>query len=229
VDWRRKGVNFDTAWARRPAAIAVREAIIMYGLGPLIEHYTHPQVFGREVLDGLKPPVVFVANHSSHMDTPSILRALPKEWRRRTATVAAADYFYQNRLIASLVTLSFATVPIDRKGGLSRTTKTRLARLLADKWSILLYPEGTRSRDGRVAGFKSGASYIAVEHSLPVVPISVRGTFDAMPVGQGWPKRHPVTITFGTALYPDPGIDHREMTARLEKAVREMRGETTSE
>jgi 1-acyl-sn-glycerol-3-phosphate acyltransferase len=225
MDWRKKGANFDTAWARRPAAILAREGILMGLLGPLVHYYTHPRSVGIDVFDGLKPPVIFIANHSSHLDTPSILRALPKKWRRKTATVAAADYFYKNRFIASLVTLSFATVPIDRKGGLSKSTKVRLAKLVKDKWNILLYPEGTRSREGKMASFRSGAGYISVEHQLPVVPISVRGTYDAMPVGKPWPVKHPVTVTFGSAIYPAPGDDRAAVTAKLESALRDMRGE----
>ena len=226
MNWRNKGANFDTAWARRPAAVLAREAILLYGLGSLVHYYTRPRRVGLDIFDGLKPPVIFVANHSSHLDTPSILRSLPKKWRRKTATVAAADYFYKNRFIASLVTLSFATVPIDRKGGLSKSTKVRLARLVEDKWNILLYPEGTRSRNGQMARFKSGAGFLSVEHQLPVVPISLRGTFDAMPVGKPWPVKFPVTVTFGPAIYPAPGDDHRAMTAKLEGTLREMRGES---
>ena len=62
-------------------------------------------------LDG---PVVFVANHCSHVDTPVLLRSLPASWRRRTAVAAAADYFYSRRLLASAVSLAFGTVPLER-------------------------------------------------------------------------------------------------------------------
>jgi hypothetical protein len=55
--------------------------------------YTRRRLIGRERLDQLTGPVVFVANHNSHMDTPVILRALPGRWRRRTAVAAATDYF----------------------------------------------------------------------------------------------------------------------------------------
>src|SRR5918997_5255219 len=148
MNWRNKGANFDTEWARRPAAVLAREAILLYGLGSLVHYYTRPRRVGLDIFDGLKPPVIFVANHSSHLDTPSILRALPKKWRRKTATVAAADYFYANQLVGSLVTLSFGAVPIERKGGMSKTTSNRLDRLIDERWNILLYPEGTRSRSG---------------------------------------------------------------------------------
>lgn len=193
-------------------------------LGPLVNHYTHPRPINLEVFDGLKPPVMFIANHSSHLDTVTILRVLPKEWRTHTATVAAADYFYKNRIVASLVTLSFATVPIERgRGGLSKLTSDRLNRLFADDWNMLLYPEGTRSRTGEIGRFHSGAAYLALEHRLPVVPISITGTFDAMPVGKPWPRKHPVTLEFGSPVYPAPGERHRDLTVRLETALRDMR------
>jgi 1-acyl-sn-glycerol-3-phosphate acyltransferase len=221
MDWRR----FDPSWARRPLARAAREVILNYVLGPVVTYYTHPKTISEEVFDGLKPPVLFAANHSSHLDTICILRALPKEWRTHTATVAAADYFYKNRIVASLVTLSFATVPIERgRGGLSKLTTERLNRLFAEGWNMLVYPEGTRSRTGEIAKFHSGAAYLAIEHRLPVVPILVRGTSEAMPVGQPWPRKHPVSIEFGRAQYPAPGEKHRELTTRLQEALQEMRG-----
>ena len=83
------------------------------------------------------------------MDTPVILSALPRKLRKRTAVAAAADYFYRNRLVASLVSLIFNTVPIERKGGGGLTKDaSHLDTLLDQGWNLLLYPEGTRSRGG---------------------------------------------------------------------------------
>jgi 1-acyl-sn-glycerol-3-phosphate acyltransferase len=171
--------------------------------------------------------VVFAANHSSHLDTPTILRAFPREWRHKTATIAAADYFYRNRVVASLVTLSFATFPIERKGGLSKLTSDRLARLIEEGWSMLVYPEGTRSRTGDMGALRSGAGFVAVEHSLPLVPIYVMGTSKAMPVGRPWPRKHPVVVYFGTPIYPAPGEDHRAVTTRLAQALERMRRDSS--
>jgi 1-acyl-sn-glycerol-3-phosphate acyltransferase len=219
VDWRK----FDPTWARKPLARAAREVIVKGILGTLIEWHVHPRATGLEVLDGTKPPVIFVANHSSHIDTPCILCAMPKEWRTHTGTVAAADYFYKNRFIASLVTLSFATVPIERAGGLSKLTSDRLSRLFSEGWNLLIYPEGTRSRTGEIGRIRLGAAYMALEHQVPVIPIYVQGTFQAMPVGSKWAKRHPVRINFGPkAIYPAPGDDHRALNQRIEDALTDL-------
>ncbi len=60
--------------------------------------------------------------------------------------------------------------------------------VLADGWSLLIFPEGTRSTDGWMGRFRMGAAYLACEHGVPVVPVAHRGTFAAMPRGQGWPE-----------------------------------------
>ena len=223
MDWR----NFDPTWARKPLARATREIIVKWILGTLIEWHVHPTASGLELFDGVKPPVIFASNHSSHLDTPCILCALPKDWRTHTATIAAADYFYKNRFTASLVTLSFATVPIERAGGISKLTTGRLSRLFADGWNLLIYPEGTRSRDGSIGKLRYGAAYMAIEHRIPVVPIYVQGTYEAMPVGRPWPRLHPARINFAQKpLYPVPGEDHRTLTARIAQALAELKDAT---
>ena len=82
-----------------------------------MDFYTRLRTHGRERFDGIEPPVILVSNHSSHLDTPMILRALPRRWRQRTAVAAAADYFYKKRGVAAFVALMFNTVPIQRSGG----------------------------------------------------------------------------------------------------------------
>src|SRR5215210_9175183 len=204
--------ELDVTWARRAPARALREAVLMGVLGPLMDLYTRRRVLGREHFEGLEAPVVFVANHSSHMDTPAILRALPRPWRRRTVVAAAADYFYTKRRLAYSVSLFFSTVPMARDGrGLDASTTAHLDRLLGDGWSLVMFAEGTRSRDGSVGRLRSGAAVLAAEHGLPLVPIHVSGSHDVMPVGRYWPKfrpglkRHPIEIDFGAPLRPEGG------------------------
>src|SRR3954462_2560745 len=199
-----KTAALDMPWARCAPARLARETILSGFFGPVMAWYVRRRIEGREVFRSARPPVVFVANHSSHMDTPAILRALPRAWRQRTAVAAAADYFYRKRWVAAAVSLLFSTVPISRKGGgMDDGSADHLHRLLRQRWNLLLYPEGTRSRDGSRGKLHSGAAVLAAAHDVAILPIYLNRTGDAMPPGVNWPKRltagmifrrHPIAI-----------------------------------
>ena len=100
---------------------------------------------------------------------------------------------------------------------------SNLSRLLKESWNLLIYPEGTRSRSGEIATLRSGVAAIALEHGVPIVPIHVSGTHDAMPVGRAWPKHYPVTVSFGTPIEPSPADDRKSLMAELTTALTRMR------
>ncbi len=188
----------------------VRENFMRFVLNPIMDYYAARRASGREKLEHLRGPVILVANHASHLDTPVILSALPRRLRKRTVVAAAADYFYRNRMVASLVSLVFNTVPIERRrgGGMSRNGG-HLDQLLDQGWSLLLYPEGTRSRDGMPGPLRRGAAVLAASHNLTIVPIRVTGTAEAMPPGRFWPRRrrdkpvprrHRIEVSFGEPI-----------------------------
>jgi len=210
--------SLDKSWARSRVAGGVREVLLLGVLGPLIELYTRSRVLGREHLAALEPPVVFVANHSSHMDTPVVLRSLPAAWRRRTAVAAAADYFYHVPWLAHVVSLAFNTVPVERKGEGSETA-SGLARLIGEGWNLLLFAEGTRSRDGTVGRLHSGAAVLAAEHGVAIVPVYVSGTHAVMPPGRRWmrraPARHPIAVHVGPPIWPREGEHRTEVMERV--------------
>ncbi|HEX8498117.1 MAG TPA: lysophospholipid acyltransferase family protein [Actinomycetales bacterium] len=209
---------FPTAWARTPAASVVREGIQRFGLGPLMRAEVTPTVRGLDVLDRLAGPVVFVANHTSHLDTPLILLALPDVWRRKTAVAAAADYFFDTWWRATSSAMVFNAFPIERRSGTMSSTP---GNLLADGWSVVVFPEGSRSPDGWSRKFKPGAAFLSGHHHVPVVPVGIRGSFAAMPRGRGWPVpgRPAVTVRFGEPLLPLEGEGPRELGVRIEQAV----------
>ena len=214
--------ELDVAWARSAPARVVREAVLVGVFGPLMSLYTSRTVRGREHLDGIEPPVVFVANHSSHMDTPAILRALPGRWRRRTAVAAAADYFYVKRRLGWTVSLFFGTVPMARDGrGLDHDSTAHIEELFQQGWSLVMYAEGTRSRDGSVGKLRSGSAVLAAQNGLSLVPIHVSGSHEVMPVGRYWPrfqrggKRHPVEISFGPPIRPTDAEHRSEVMERV--------------
>ena len=214
----------EASWARSGMAGAVREVILSGLLSPLIGLYTRRRIVGREHLAGLAAPVLFVANHSSHIDTPTILRALPRAWRRRTAVAAAADYFYRVPLVARAVSLAFNTVPVQRKGeGAVPDAASYLAGLLDGGWSLLVFAEGTRSRDGSVGRLRSGAAVLAAEHGLRIVPVYVSGTHAVMPPGRRWMRRrrgrlggrHPIAVHFGPPVAVGDGEHRVEVMERV--------------
>jgi len=221
--------RLDVPWARCGPARAVRETILQFGLAPLMDWYMRAKVSGREVFKELPPPVVFVANHSSHLDTPTILRSLPLKWRQRTAVAAAADYFYKKRATANFVALIFNTVPLQRKGGgLGGSSTEHVDTLIDERWNLLMFPEGTRSRDGHMGKVRSGAAVIAQQHDIPIVPIRVIGTHHAMPPGRNWPKRlkgrflsrrHKVEVHFGEPIWPAEGEHRHEVMERVRASI----------
>ncbi len=214
--------QFPTGWARTPAARAAREALVTFGLKPLVWNETSPRIFGLEHLEGLEHPVIFVSNHTSHLDASLILSSLPRRWRERTATGAAADYFFSTWWRSVATALVYNAFPIDRRARGRGTASAR--QLLAEGWSLVVFPEGTRSPDGWVQRFRSGAARLAVEMQVPVVPIAIRGAYAAMPRGRAWPRpgRLPVSVRYGPPLVPEPGEDHRSLTRRMYRAVAEL-------
>lgn len=224
----RQYAKMDVSWARCGYARALREGLLSGGLGPITDYYLRRRTVGREIFDEkLTPPVIFVANHSSHLDTPTILRAIPRKWRNRTAVAAAADYFYKKRWKANGVALLFNTVPLGRNGGgLDSGATDHVDRLIGQRWNLLMFPEGTRSRDGEIGKVRSGAAVIAARHGIDIVPIYVSGTHGAMPPGQNWPKRRPgrifsrrhkVEVRFGDPIAPRDESLRREVMDEVRK------------
>jgi 1-acyl-sn-glycerol-3-phosphate acyltransferase len=210
---KRAASQLDIPIARSSLVRLWRELFLGLVLEPLLDFYTRRRSTGREEIAGVKGPVILVANHRSHIDTPIILAALPRRLRKRTVVGAAADYFYKNKLVALIVSFIFNTVPLERKGGgMDKLATDHVDKLLKKGWSLLLYPEGTRSRSGGPGRVRRGAAVLAERHNLPIVPIRVSGTRDAMPPGRFWPKRiqgllfsrrHKVEISFGKPIAPN--------------------------
>jgi 1-acyl-sn-glycerol-3-phosphate acyltransferase len=201
-----EGSGSEVSWARGAPARAARGIILRGLIGPLVTVFGSPQVQGAGSLGDLEEPVIFAANHSSHMDTPTILLALPRTLRKRTLVVAAADYFYRNKLVGAMVSLAIGTIPLERQRPGAESIQF-LQALLADGWNILAFPEGSRSRDGRLYRGKTGIARIALVGHVPVVPVGVRGTFDILPHDRKFPKRAPVVVRFGKPLRFDRFYD----------------------
>ncbi|MFN2543342.1 MAG: lysophospholipid acyltransferase family protein [Actinomycetota bacterium] len=217
--------EFPTGWARTPVARVARDAIQRYALKPLVWNETRVKVRGLDNLEGLEPPVIFISNHTSHLDAPLLLCSLPPAWRGRTAVGAAADYFFDVWWRAAATALVFNAFPVERAGG-TRATTTAI-ELLTDGWNLVVFPEGTRSKDGWMQRFRSGAARLAIVHGVPVVPIAVRGSYAAMPRGRGWPRpgRFPISVRYGRAIRAEPDANAREFCDEMSGAIARLMDE----
>jgi 1-acyl-sn-glycerol-3-phosphate acyltransferase len=211
--------EFPTEWARSAPARVARRFILAAGFAPLLRAEIDAEVHGAEILDELEAPVLFAANHSSHLDAPLVLTSLPLEWRNKTAVGGAADYFFDVWWRAVATALAFNTFPVERGG--SRKSAGQAAELIRQGWNVLVFPEGTRSRDGWMGEFRQGSARLSKRHNIPVVPISIRGSYQAMPRGRGWPTpgRQPVRVRFGRPLYPDARERVDELSNRIRRAL----------
>ena len=153
--------DYDTSWARRYPARVVRAAILESVMRPVMAVIASPARRGLDRLDDVDGPVVFVANHHSHADTPLLLTSIPDPWRHRIMVGAAADYFFGNRVSGAVSALAIGAVPIERSK-VGRKSADMARDLIDDGWSMLLYPEGGRSPDGWGQEFRGGAAYLAI-------------------------------------------------------------------
>ncbi len=218
----------DLGWARVEPVRTIRFLLQRGVLMPFTEAMSHPKVEGRELIRELERPVIFAANHSSHADTSLILHALPDRTRERTVVAAAADYWFKRPLLGNLVSLFLNTFPFSRTGGAQAQLHSS-SMLLKSGWNLVLFPEGSRSPDGRIQEFKPGVGHLANETGTPVVPLHIRGAQRIMPKGQKLPLPAPARVRIGKPMRPSAAEGSREFTARVEKAVRQLSEEAHQE
>jgi 1-acyl-sn-glycerol-3-phosphate acyltransferase len=184
-------------------------------------------------------PFIFVANHTSNMDTPLVLTALPKDQRRRTVVAAAMDNFFMDSRTAFKTVLLFNAIPIDRHR-VNRRSAEQALDLVQDHWNLIIYPEGGRTPDGNLQEFKGGAAYLADRAKATVIPTYIhdsghlRGPKYAKAskyVDAPNERRHHVIVAFGTPLHCEDGENIRRLGSRIEDAViklgREVSGDQT--
>ncbi len=222
------GADFETEWARAPAARVVRSLVLDGLIRPAVNIVATPTVTGTDRVDGVEPPVIFVANHASHLDAPLLLTSVPERFRRRMVVAGAADYFFDRRVKGVISALALGAVPIDRSA-VSRRSLHDLEALIDDGWSIVIFPEGGRTPDGWGREFKAGAAYLATRAGVPVVPVHIEGSRRVWRKGGRIRPSH-TAVTFGSPLRPGGTLsDARELARAMERAVEVLADEQASD
>ena len=174
-------------------------------------------------------PYIIAANHSSHLDVGAIMTALARQRGKgeaeRLHVLGARDYFFNKKLKSWFFSRFFNVVPIRRdQTGLDglRTAKS----ILSNGEPVLIFPEATRSRTGKMQAFKPGLGLLAYETNVPVIPAYIRGTYDALPAGRAFPKSAAVQVRFGAPIPMDQFRSHAlaenkdELYRRIAQEVR---------
>jgi 1-acyl-sn-glycerol-3-phosphate acyltransferase len=168
-------------------------------LGPLLRALFRPKVTGREhVPDG--GPAILASNHLSFSD--SIF--MPLMVKRKVTFVAKAEYFTGTGVKGFLKKAFFVgtgTIPVDRSGGKAAQAAIGTGlRVLRSGHLFGIYPEGTRSPDGRLYRGKTGVARLALESGAPVIPVAMLNADEIQPIGKVLPNVKQVKIAFGRPL-----------------------------
>jgi len=173
----------------------------------------HVEITGREHI--LAQPSIFMANHVSNLDPPIMLPLLPF----RTA-------FFIKRSLLKIPLVGFAMrlagfIPVDRAGRLesARESVQAASKVLASGVNISTFPEGTRSRNGKLLPFKKGPFYLAMETGAPIIPISIWGSEHMMTKGSLRIKPGAAHLTFHPAVYPRQFATREQLAAAVREAI----------
>jgi len=183
---------------------------------------------GVELLSTVDAPVIFASNHQSHVDTHVILATLPKMFRKKTAVAAAFDHFadsdgtsFKKRSIQFLVAALWHAFGIERIKSPLRSIRT-MQDLLSRGWSLVIYPEGTRSRTGEISSFKPGLAIIAKKSGCPVIPVHIHGGLKVLPEATYIPLSGSIHVSFGDPVHFMEDESSADFMIRVETAVRTM-------
>jgi long-chain acyl-CoA synthetase len=227
-------VEFPT-WNRRGLARLVRRVSLPTWILPLARLFVWLRVEGREHLRGLDGPVVFAANHQSHLDTPAILAALPRPWRYRVAVAMAKEFFtahffperhgrrawFTNSLNYYLASLFFNAFPLPQREAGTRQTLRYIGELFSEGHSLLIFPEGKRTMAGEINTFQAGVGMIGARLGVPVVPVRLEGLDRVLHQQAKMATPGRVRVAFGAPMQMR-GEDYRALARQVEARVREL-------
>ena len=183
------------------------------------------KLYGRLSARGLenlpaKGPYIIAPNHLSLADAPTVMAAIP--WSIGSQTFFLGHTAFFGGRVTSRIAKIIQVIPVDMETRLYSALQLSAYVLRCGK-ILCVFPEGTRSRDGRIREFKKGVGIIAKELNVPVIPVAITGTYEMLPVGGRFPRPSKVTVSFGKPVYPGDR-DYDGVVKKLYEEVVELMG-----
>jgi long-chain acyl-CoA synthetase len=223
-------------WAQRWPITWIRFLVHYALLRPAVLLLGWPRIEGRENLCGVAGPVLVVSNHIDDVDVGFILTALPARLRHKLATAAGGEALEALRtpppernlflrmfdrvewfLGVSLLNL----FPLPREAGF-RDSFAFAGESVDRGYSILVFPEGHHTTDGKLRPFRSGVGLLVNNLGIPVVPIRIDGLFEVKQAGKRVAPPFKITVKIGEPLRFAAGLDPSQIAAELEAKVDQL-------
>jgi 1-acyl-sn-glycerol-3-phosphate acyltransferase len=189
---------------------------------PVLFGYLRVRVLGRENLPR-RGAAILVSNHLAFVDSLILPSVVP----RKITYLVGSNYFTKSGLLGRLMgwfLKQIGMLPIDRAGGSAAKAALDLGlQVLSENGLIGIYPEGTRSKDGKMHKGRTGVARLALEAGVPLVPASIQGTDRILQKGKRFPQRAEITITIGQPLFFETVVGDHD-AARLRAVTDEVMG-----
>jgi long-chain acyl-CoA synthetase len=217
---------------------AIRVAFLELVMRPLVWLLAAPRVV-RETTELPPAPVLMIANHVTAYDGALVLYALPGRLRRRVAIAMSGEMLLDLRhgrnqqsavldLLAPaaywLVTALFNVFPLPRQRGFQRSF-AHAGEAMDRGYSVLIFPEGTRSADGKLHPFRAGIGLLAQQSRVPVVPVALIGLGEMRAGKTRWFRSGQLEVHVGEVVPVEEGSEPAQLTMSLEESVRRLRSE----
>ena len=152
-----------------------------------------------------QPKLIIISNHASHLDAVSIAASIPRRYWLDLYIAAAKDYFFSNPVFMFFSQHCLGAIPIDRKDrkGEAINLILKLLNELPRMW-LIIFPEGTRSKDGKIQEFKRGVSIFSERTKTPLLFTYLDGVMQLWPKGQSMPKPGKLILHVGPVHPPGP-------------------------
>jgi len=224
------------SWVQRWPTTWIRIAVQYTLMFPAALLLGWPRIQGRENLRDVRGPVLVISNHIDDIDVGLILTALPARFCNRLATATGGEALEvlrtppssrniilraYDRLVWTLAVSLLNLFPLPREAGF-RQSFAYAGESVDRGFSVLVFPEGCHTKDGKILPFRTGIGLLADNLQIPVVPMRIHGLFELKQAGKRIAKPHAITISIGKPVQFDRGTDPQHIAKELQNRVEEL-------